>query len=61
MENIPFKVSEDMPALVRKFETSVASHFGAKQTELIKKMFDDKAALAAMPVSDFVAKLVRAG
>ncbi len=60
MENAPFKVSDDMPALVSKFETSVASHFGAKQTELIKKMFDDKAVLAAMPVSDFVAKLVRA-
>jgi len=60
MENVPFKVAADMPALVRKFETSVASHFGAKQTELIKKMFEDKAALAAMPVSNFVAKLVRA-
>ena len=32
--------------LVRKFEDSVAAHFGAKQTESIKRMFSDRAALA---------------
>src|ERR1700681_4742512 len=52
---------EGMPVLVRKFEASVAAHFGVKQTESIKKMFADQAALALMPVSDFVAKLVSAG
>jgi 2-methylcitrate dehydratase len=51
---------EGMPVLVKKFEASVAAHFGPKQTESIKKMFADQTALAAMPVSDFVAKLVSA-
>jgi hypothetical protein len=46
--------------LVKKFEASVAAHFGAKQTESIKKVFADQAALALLPVSDFVAKMVSA-
>jgi 2-methylcitrate dehydratase len=53
--------AEGMPVLVQKFEASVAAHFGAKQTESIKKTFADQAALALMPVGDFVAKLVSAG
>jgi 2-methylcitrate dehydratase len=52
---------EGMPVLVKKFEASVAAHFGVKQSESIKKMFADQAALALMPVGDFVAKLVSAG
>jgi 2-methylcitrate dehydratase len=52
---------EGMPVLVKKFETSVAAHFGAKQAESIKAMFADRRALAAMPVSEFAAKLVTAG
>jgi 2-methylcitrate dehydratase len=52
--------AEGMPVLVKKFETSVAAHFGIKQTEFIKKAFADFGALAAMPVSDFAAKLVSA-
>ncbi len=52
--------AEGSPLLVRKFETSVAAHFGPRQAESIKKVFEDTAALAAMPVSDFVAKLVSA-
>src|ERR1700692_4389048 len=51
---------EGMPVLVKKFEASVAGHFGVKQTESIKKMFADQAALALMPVNEFVAKLVTA-
>ena len=39
--------AEGMPVLVKKFEASVAAHFGAKQTEAIKRMFADRAALAA--------------
>jgi uncharacterized protein (DUF1778 family) len=46
--------------LVRKFEDSVAAHFGAKQTESIKRMFSDRAALAGMSVSDFMAQMVSA-
>jgi 2-methylcitrate dehydratase len=49
-----------MPVLVKKFETSVAAHFGAKQTEAIKRMFVDRAALAALSVSDFMAQMVSA-
>jgi 2-methylcitrate dehydratase len=52
--------AEGTPVLVKKFEGSVAAHFGIKQTESIKKVFADQAVLAAMPVSDFVAKLVSA-
>ncbi len=51
---------EGMPVLQRKFEASVAAHFGPKQTEAVKRMFADRFALAAMPVSDFVAQLVSA-
>jgi 2-methylcitrate dehydratase len=49
---------EGMPVLVRKFAASVAAHFGPKQTESIKALFLDRAALAAMPVSEFMANLV---
>jgi 2-methylcitrate dehydratase PrpD len=52
---------EGMPVLVKKFEASVAAHFNPKQTESIKAMFADRAALSAMPVSEFVAGLVTAG
>jgi 2-methylcitrate dehydratase len=52
--------AEGMPVLVKKFEASVAAHFQPRQGESIKAMFEDKGALAAMPVSDFVAKLVTA-
>ncbi|HEY2462589.1 MAG TPA: bifunctional 2-methylcitrate dehydratase/aconitate hydratase [Steroidobacteraceae bacterium] len=52
--------AEGMPVLVKKFEGSVAAHFQPKQSESIKAMFADRKPLAAMPVSDFVAKLVTA-
>jgi 2-methylcitrate dehydratase len=51
---------EGMPVLVKKFEASVAAHFSPRQTESITGMFRDRAALAAMPVSEFVARLVTA-
>src|SRR5579863_1664892 len=51
---------EGMPVLVKKFEASVAAHFSPKQTESIKAMFADPGVLAAMPVSEFVARLVTA-
>ena len=51
---------EGMPVLVKKFEASVAAHFNPTQTEAIKALFVDRDALAAMPVSQFVAKLVTA-
>jgi 2-methylcitrate dehydratase len=51
---------EGMPVLVKKFEASVAAHFSPKQTESIQAMFADRNALAALPVSEFVARLVTA-
>src|SRR6202165_4670073 len=48
---------EGMPVLVKKFEASVAAHFSSKQAELLTGLFSDHKALAAMPVSDFLAKL----
>ena len=52
--------AEGMPVLVRKFETSVAAHFSAKQSEAIRRMFSNPPELAAMTVSDFSAKMVSA-
>jgi 2-methylcitrate dehydratase len=52
--------AEGMPVLVKKFESSVAAHFQPRQTESIKAIFADRKALMAMPVSDFMAKLVTA-
>jgi 2-methylcitrate dehydratase len=52
--------TEGMPVLVKKFEASVAAHFGARQTEAIKKLFADRGALEALRVSDFVAAMVSA-
>src|SRR6202790_616205 len=51
---------EGSPKLVKKFEASVAAHFTPRQAESIKAMFADPRALAAMPVSEFVAGLVTA-
>jgi 2-methylcitrate dehydratase len=51
---------EGMPVLVKKFEAGVAAHFSPKQTESIQAMFADRNALAALPVSEFVARLVTA-
>jgi 2-methylcitrate dehydratase len=51
---------EGMPILVKKFEASVAAHFSARQTESIKAMFMNPAALGSMPVSEFVAGLITA-
>jgi len=52
--------AEGMPVLVKKFESSVAAQFQPRQTESIKAMFADRKTLMAMPVSDFMAKLVTA-
>jgi 2-methylcitrate dehydratase len=51
--------AEGMPVLVKKFEASVAAHFGPKQTESIKALFADRARLEQMPVLDFVAGLLK--
>ena len=51
--------AEGYPVLVKKFESSVAAHFSARQSEAIRGLFADSARLDAMPVHEFVAALVR--
>jgi 2-methylcitrate dehydratase len=53
--------AEGIPLLVEKFQTSVAAHFSAKQSESIKALFADPVALGATPVADFMASLVKPG
>jgi 2-methylcitrate dehydratase len=49
---------EGMPVLVRKFESSVAAHFSAKQTALITSTFGDRAKLDALPLNELMATMV---
>jgi 2-methylcitrate dehydratase len=49
--------AEGMPVLVQKFESSVAAHYPAKQTEAIKQMFA-RGDFEHMPVNEFMAGLV---
>jgi 2-methylcitrate dehydratase len=49
---------EGMPVLVKKFESSVAAHFSAKQAARIQLAFSDPARLDAMSVNELVATLV---
>ncbi|MET0497897.1 MAG: bifunctional 2-methylcitrate dehydratase/aconitate hydratase [Steroidobacteraceae bacterium] len=51
--------AEGMPLLVKKFESSVAAHFGLRQAESIKALFADRLRLEQLPVHEFVAGLVR--
>jgi 2-methylcitrate dehydratase len=51
--------AEGMPVLVKKFESSVAAHFGPKQSELIRAAFADVRKLDAMPVNELMAVLVK--
>ncbi len=51
--------AEGMPELVNKFESSVAAHFAPKQAELIRQTFADTRKLDALPVSEFMAGLVK--
>jgi 2-methylcitrate dehydratase len=51
--------AEGVPALVKKFEGSVAAHFVPVQSERICALFADRAKLEAMPVHGFVAALVK--
>ena len=53
--------AEGMPVLVKKFETSVEAHFGAKQAERIKALFAKSRQLDALPVNELMAALVTNG
>jgi 2-methylcitrate dehydratase len=49
---------EGMPVLVKKFESSVAAHFSAKQSALITSIFANSTRLDTMPVNELVATMV---
>ena len=51
--------AEGYPLLMRKFESSVAAHYGAKQAAAITALGADAARLDALPVPEFVAALVK--
>ena len=51
--------AEGMPILVKKFEASLEAHFSARQCDSIKRLFTDPHKLAAMPVNEFMAALVK--
>jgi len=51
--------AEGIPALVKKFEGSVAGHFVPVQSDRIRALFADRAKLEAMPVHEFVAAMVK--
>ena len=53
--------AEGMPVLVKKFETSVEAHFGAKQAERIKALFAKPVQLDSLPVNELMAALVSNG
>ena len=50
--------AEGMPLLVQKVTASVNAHFEASQAARINALFSDRAKLEAMPVADFMARLV---
>jgi 2-methylcitrate dehydratase len=50
--------AEGMPVLVKKFETSVDAHFGAKQAQRIKSLFATPQELDALPVNELMAAMV---
>ena len=53
--------AEGMPVLVKKFETSVDAHFGARQAERVKALFAVPKSLDAVPVNELMAALVTNG
>jgi len=55
----PMRRTEGIPALVTKFEASVAAHFAPAQAGRIKAVFTDRARLEAMPVHEFVSVMVK--
>ena len=53
--------AEGMPALVRKFESSVDAHFQPKQAFAIKTLFNKGEQLDSLPVNELMAALVTNG
>jgi 2-methylcitrate dehydratase len=55
----PRRRAEALPLLQAKFEGALAGVFGPKQCAQIRELFADAARLDALPVHEFVARLVR--
>jgi 2-methylcitrate dehydratase len=51
--------AEGIPLLVAKFDTSVATHFSAVQSEKIKALFASRRKLEGMPVQELIAAMVK--
>lgn len=51
--------AEGMPVLMRKFETSVAAHYGADQARQIVSRCENRGSLESLRVDDFVSLLVK--
>ncbi len=51
--------AEAMPVLVKKFESAVTAHFSPKQSEAIKSTFADRSRLEALPMTEFMACLIK--
>jgi 2-methylcitrate dehydratase len=49
---------EGIPLLVKKFEGSVVAHFGAPKARAIGQLFANRRKLGAVPVNEFVSRLV---
>jgi 2-methylcitrate dehydratase len=50
---------EGIPVLMKKFVDAVTNQFGPKQAEQIKALFSDRAKLELMPVSEWMACLIK--
>jgi 2-methylcitrate dehydratase len=53
--------AEGMPVLVKKFESAVEAHFGARQAERVKALFAKAQPLDALPVNELMAAMVSNG
>ena len=53
--------AEGMPVLVKKFESAVEAHFGARQAERVKALFAKAQPLDALPVNELMAAMVTNG
>lgn len=51
--------AEGIPVLTKKFESAVTAHFSPKQSDAIKAMFADRAKLEKLPMTEFMAGLVK--
>jgi len=51
--------AEAIPVLTQKFESAVRAHFSPKQSEAIKTLFAERDKLESLPITEFMARLVK--